>query len=380
MQKPIRLLRPTMDEETWVELKECYDDGWWSFGPKVKEFEEAFAAKVGAKYAVATNSATSALDVCIKAYGITGGELITPAFTFTSDAHVGEWNGMEVVFADIEPDTFCIEPFGEHGLPLSNKTRVIIAVDCHGRLAQVEAIRSLVNIAWDSNGIYAGLPKPLIIEDAAHACYTPGAGQYADITVWSFQAVKSLPIGDGGMITTNDEEIYKKLRQLTWLGIEKNTYERSLGNKYDADYDIKVGNGIKAYMTNPQAVIGLGQLRRLDSMLERRREIQDKYNDAFRGQSWFKEPLPSHTVQYYTAEFRNRDGLMQFLGENGIHTGLHFKPLSEMSYWKKAVKQPLPGTEVWKRILSLPVHSALTDEEQGYVIEQVFQYYETVIV
>ncbi len=377
MDKPIRLLRPTMDEQTWAELKECYDSGWWSFGPKVKEFEEEFAKKVGAKYAIATNSATSALDVCIKAYGIKGGELITPAFTFTSDAHVGEWNDMEVVFADVNPDTFCIDP---ESLNLSEETKVIIAVDCHGRLADIQGIKEKIatagfftaNVPFEGND-YRG--RPLIIEDAAHAMYTPGAGKYADITVWSFQAVKTLPIGDGGMITTNDERIAKECRKLVWLGIEKNTYDRAASGKYDWDYDITRGDGIKAYMTNPQAVIGLGQLRRLDDMLARRREIAEKYDKAFEGQPWFKKPLYSHTVQYYTPRWKDRDGLMQYLGENGIHTGVHFKPLSEMSYWKKAIKTPLPGTEVWKELLSLPVHSALTDEEQDYVIAKVKEYY-----
>ena len=376
MELPIRLLRPTMDDQTWSELKECYEDGWWSFGPKVKEFEETFAKHVGAKYAVATNSATSALDVVIKAYGIKGkqelsydlepigsdSELITPAFTFTSDAHVGEWNGMEVVFADVDPQTFCIDP---KTLPLSEKTKVIIAVDCHGRLADIAGIRQRCK----EFGI-----SPLIIEDAAHACYTPGAGT-GDITVWSFQAVKSLPIGDGGMITTNDEHIYNEIRKLTWLGIEKNTYDRASGGKYDWDYDITRGDGIKAYMTNPQAVIGLGQLRRLEGMNARRREIQDKYNEAFRGQPWFDEPLPTHTVQYYTPGWKDRDGLAQFLNTNGIHTGVHFKPLSEMTYWKKAIRIPLPGTGVWRMLLSLPVHHHLTEEEQNHVIAKVYEYY-----
>lgn len=356
-----------MDERTKQELLECYASGWWSFGPKVKEFEEAFAKKVGAKYAIATNSATSALDVCIKAYGIKGGELITPAFTFTSDAHVGEWNGMEVVFADIDPDTFCLDP---KKLPLSRETRVIIAVDCHGRLADIEAIKRKL---YEFSG---NMFRPLIIEDAAHAMFTPGAGEHADITVWSFQAVKTLPIGDGGMITTNDEHIYNECRKLTWLGIEKNTYDRAQGGKYDYDYDITRGDGIKAYMTNPQAVIGLGQLRRLDGMLERRREIAERYDKAFQYETWFKKPLYSHTVQYYTAQFERRDELMQFLGEQGIHTGVHFKPLSEFTYWKKAVKSPLPGTEVWKKILSLPVHSDLTNEQQDYVVERVKAFYE----
>lgn len=369
MDKPIRLLRPTMDDQTWAELKECYDSGWWSFGPKVKEFEEAFAEKVGAKYAIATNSATSALDVCIKAYGIKGGKLITPAFTFTSDAHVGEWNDMEVVFADIDPDTFCLDVKKLETtelLELWADTKVIIAVDCHGRLADVKGLRAMC----EDFGV-----KPLIIEDAAHAMYTPGAGKYADITVWSFQAVKTLPIGDGGMITTNDEHIANECRKLVWLGIEKNTYDRAMSGRYEWDYSITRGDGIKAYMTNPQAVIGLGQLRRLDDMLARRREIAERYDTAFEGKEWFKKPLYSHTVQYYTPRWKNRDGLMQFLGENGVHTGVHFKPLSEMSYWRKSIRSELPGTEVWKELLSLPVHSALTDEEQDFVISKVLEYH-----
>lgn len=360
MEKPIRLLRPTYDEQTKKELLDVLDSGWTSFGPKVREFEEAFAAKVGAKYAIGTNSATSALDLCIKAYGIKGGELITPAFTFTADAHVGEWNGMEVEFADIDPDTFCINP---ESFVYTKDIKVIIAVDCHGRIADIEGIRRNCKLAGIS---------PLIIEDAAHAL--PGTGQ-GDIVVYSFQAVKYMPIYDGGMITTNDENIYKELRKLTWLGIEKNTYERAAGERYDWDYDITRLDGVKAYMTNVQAVIGLGQLRRLDQLLAKRQHIQAKYNAAFEGKPWFKTPRHTDTVQYYTARFKNRDWLSQFLGENGIHTGMHFKPLSEMTAWKKAVKYPLPGTEVWKELLSLPVHDALTDEEQDFVIEKVKEFY-----
>jgi perosamine synthetase len=93
------------------------------------------------------------------------------------------------------------------------------------------------------------------------------------------------------------------------------------------------------------------------------------------GEAWFVEPLFTHTVQYYTARFVNRDGLSKFLGENGIHTGVHFKPLSEMTYWAKAIKHSLKGTEVWKDLLSLPVHDALTDKQQDYVIKKVRQFY-----
>ena len=362
--EPIRLLQPTYDNQTKKELLEVLDSGWASFGPKVKEFEEKFAEYVGAKYAVATNSATSALDLCIKAYGIKGGELITPSFTFTSDAHVGEWNHMNVVFADIDPDTFCIDV---DSLKISTHTRVIIAVDCHGRLADIDGLRKKLR--------ELGREDILIIEDAAHAMYTPGVGK-GDIVVYSFQAVKSMPIYDGGMVTTNDEHVYKELRRLTWLGIEKDTYARASGGRYDWDYDITRGDGIKAYMTNVQAVIGLGQLRRLPQLLAKRQAIQEKYNQAFRREGFFEKPLYSETVQYYTPKWKDRDGLSQFLAEAGIHTSVHFKPLHLMSYWKKAAKYPLPNTdETWVKLLSLPVHDALTDEEQDYVIQKVREYY-----
>lgn len=363
MERPIKLLRPTYDEQTRQDLLDVLDSGWASFGPKVSEFEEKFAERVGAKYAVATNSATSALDLAVKAFGITEGELITPSFTFTTDAHIALWNGLTPVFADIDTQTFCINP---ETLPLTENTKVIVAVDCHGRLADIDAIRAKCK----ELGI-----NPLIIEDAAHAIHAPGE-QKGDVVVYSFQAVKYMPIFDGGMITTNNEEVYKKLRKLTWLGIEQNTFERAAGGKYAWDYDIVEDKGIKAYMTNIQAVIGLGQLRRLDALLKKRQDIQDKYNKSFIGNDWFELPEYSETVQYYTPKWKDRDGLAQHLAANGVHTGMHFKPLHLMTLWKKYNENELPNTEqVFGEILSLPVHDALTEEEQDYVIEQVKSYY-----
>lgn len=357
----IKVLCPTYDEQTKKELLEVLDSGWTGQGPKTAEFEKKFAEYVGAKYAVATNSATSALDLCLKVYGIRGGELITTPMTFVSDAIVGEWNGMDVTFADIDPRTLCLDPEALH---ITDDTKAIIAVDSHGRLADIDGIREKI-----------GDRDILLIEDAAHAMYTPGVGR-GDIVVYSFQAVKTMPIFDGGMITTNDETIAKKLRTLTWLGVEKSTYERVGKKGYSWQYDITQADGIKAYMTDVQAVIGLGQLRRLEELTARRREIAEKYNKAFEGNLWFVKPEYSHTVQYYTPEWVNRDGLCEFLAENGIATSVHFQPLSETTYWKKAVKRPLPNTEVWRQLLSLPCHNALTDEEQDFIIKKVLEYYE----
>lgn len=360
----IPVLKPTIDVQTKADLLAVLDSGWWGFGPKTLEFEKQFADYVGAKYAIGINSATSALDLCLKVYGIKGGELITTPMTFVADAIVGEWNDMDVTFGDIEEDSLNLDPESIH---VSENTKAIIVVDSHGRLADVERISA---IAKSKN------PDCLIIEDAAHAMYTPGAGKKADITVWSFQAVKSLPTGDGGMITTNDDKIYKKLRTLTWLGVEKSTYERADGKRYTWDYDITQSEGIKAYMNDLTSVIGIGQLRRLQETLAKRRAIQAVYNEAFKDMPEIKVPMYSHTVQYYTMQCEKRDELSEFLADKQIATSVHFKPLSEMTYWKKAVKKELPVTDrVWKKLLSLPVHDALTAKEQEYIITCVKEFY-----
>ncbi len=365
----IPVLQPTIDEKTKNELIKVLDSGWWGFGSKTIEFERKFADYVGAKYAIGTNSGTSALDLCLKAYGIKGGELITTPMTFVSDAIVGEWNGMDVTFADIEEDSLCLDP---NSLYVTENTKAIIAVDSHGRLANIDKIREKARI--DLNGL--GYSTPLIIEDAAHAMLTPHAGKKADITIWSFQAVKTMPLWDGGAVTTNDEKIYNKLRTLTWLGVEKSTYERAEGKRYTWDYDITQGDGIKAYMTDVQAVVALGQLERLEETNAKRRAIQSVYNEAFRNIPQIKIPMFSYTCQYYTMQCERRDELSDFLATKGIATSVHFKPLSEMTYWKKAVKRPLPVTDrVWKKLLSLPVHNALTWREVEYIISCVKEFY-----
>lgn len=365
----IPVLKPTYTQEIKDELCKVLDSGWTGNGPKVIQFEKEFANFTGFKYAVATNSATSALDLCLKVYGVRGGELITTPMTFISDYSVGIWNDMDVTFADINPRTLCIDPEAIH---LNSETKAIIAVDSHGRLADVKRIRERIKEKnWPDS---KNADKILIIEDAAHAMYTPGVGRYADITVFSFQAVKTLPIFDGGMLVTNDEEIAKKLKTLTWLGIEKSTYDRVGKKGYAWDYDI-THDGIKAYMTDVQAVIGLGQLKRLEVMNARRREIQYKYNEAFKDIPEFTKPEYSHTVQYYTPEWINRDGLCGYLAEQGIATSVHFKPLSELTWCKPGIKRPLPNTEVWRKLLSLPCHTALTEEELIYIIEKVKLFY-----
>lgn len=355
----IPVLAPTINQKTKDELIKVLDSGWWGFGSKTQEFERKFADYVGSKYAIACNSGTAALDLCLKAYKIRGGELITTPMTFVADAIVGEFNGMDVTFADIDRDSLCLDP---ESVVITPETKAIITVDSHGRLADIESLRA----KFDG----------LIIEDAAHAMLTPGAGKKADITIWSFQAVKTLPTGDGGMVTTNNEEVYKRLRTLTWLGVEKSTYERSEGKRYSWDYDITQADGLKAYMNDLTSVIGLGQLERLEEMNAKRRAIQSVYNETFIAMKEIDIPQFSHTVQYYTMRCERRDELSDFLASKEIATSVHFKPLSEMTYWKKAIKRELPVTnEVWPKLLSLPVHDGLTWLQVQYIIDCVKEFY-----
>jgi len=356
----IPVLRPTSSEKIEHDMIEVLRSGWWGYGPKTKQLEKEFAERVGKKYAIAVNSGTSALDLCLKAHDIKGGELITTPMTFVSDAIVGEWNGMDVTFADIQPNSLCLDP---GAVVVTKKTKAIITVNSHGRLADVEGLRDK----------FAGL----IIEDCAHSLGTPGCGEHSNIQIYSFQAVKGVPAGDGGMITTDDESIYERLKSLTWLNVEK-TIDRVTEGKYSWDYDIKAADGIKAYMNDLTAVIVLGQLDRIDELLAKRRAIQSFYNHAFDYSVYIETPMYSYTCQYYTMRVSRefRDDLIQYMADNGVHTSVHFKPLSEMTYWKKAVKRELPVTDsVWPQLISLPVHHGMKWTEVEKVVELVNKFF-----
>lgn len=357
----IPVLRPTVDEQTKKELLDVLDSGWWGQASKTAELEEKFAKKIGVKYAVATSSCTAALDLCLKAHDLDFSQtrdrnkfnVVTTPMTFVADAAVNEWNGMETIFGDVEVDTLNLDP---KTLPINAKTKALIVVNSHGRIANIREVRKRY--------------KGLIIEDAAHSFYSKGAGKQGDIAVWSFQAVKTCPAGDGGMITTNDKKIAQKIKNMTWLGVEKSTYNRAKGGKYSWDYDI-LHNGTKSYMNDINAILVLGNMRRIDSLISKRLTIQAKYNKALGNLKNVTLLKDSPTVQYYTLRVKNRDKVSDHLSKNEIVTSVHFKPLSEMTYWKKANKVPLPVTNmVWKELLSLPCHDALSTDQQDYIIKK----------
>ena len=306
--------RPLGGNEEVEAIKDSIENGWWTKGPKVEQFEKEFAKHVGSKYAVAVTSNSHGQDLVMKAMGIKNADVISPTMSFMSTAIVPLWNNCTSNIVDIRRDDLNLDPV-DVKRNLKKNTEAIIAVNMAGIPAPIDEIREF----------YDGF----IIEDCAHSCYTPGAGSKGDVGVWSFQAVKTLPTGDGGMITTNDYDLYKKLQSLSWFGIES-TYSRVSGNThlkkdlatssknpegkpgYTWDYDV-TELGYKYYMIDLLAAIGLVQLKKLDGHLEIRRNIQKRYNNELN--DIVGKPMWSDTVQYYCARVpeKHRDLLIEYL-------------------------------------------------------------------
>ena len=363
-EKMLSVLQPYGGKEEIEELRDTIESGWWSKGPKVARFEKEFAEMVGAKYAVAVSSATHGQDLVLKALEIKDCDIINPTISFMTTAVVPLWNNCTTNIVDVDPYTMCIDP-EDVKRNLKPNTKAIIVVNQAGVPADVDAIREF----------YDGF----ILEDCAHSCYTPGAGTKGDIAVWSFQAVKTMPCGDGGMITLDDEELYNKLVSMTWLGITstysrvKNIHSGKPGYSWDYEVDIL---GYKCYMVDIMAAICLQQMKKLPKHLEWRRHIQKRYNTELA--DCIQAPPHSETVQYYCAKVPpdHRDSLIDYLASKNIHTSVHFKPLHKYNVVKDMNKREYPVADVeWKKLISLPCHPAMSEEDITYVIYWVKEYF-----
>lgn len=367
-------------------------------GPTIKEFEEAFASYVGARYAVAVANGTAALHLCTLALGVENGDkVITTPITFAASANCVRYCGGEVIFEDIDAESHLlnIEKVKEL-LEASPKGtyKGIIPVDFAGMPVDMEAFRQLA----DEYGLW-------IIEDACHA---PGGyfidskgeknycgnGQYADLAIFSFHPVKHIASGEGGMITTNNETLYKKLLTLRTHGItrEEENFQNSptfaAGQKssnYPGWYMEMQALGFNYRLTDIQAALGLSQLERADQGLERRRAIARKYDEAFINFPKVKSQLnelkdnPSgHAYHLYVIQVEDRLGLYNYLREHKIYTQIHYIPTHLMPYYKqKGWKEgDMPEAEAYyKECISLPMYPTLTNEEQEYVIEKIKDFF-----
>ena len=353
-------------------------------GPKIIEFEQAFARYVGAKYAVAVSNATAGLHLAATALQVRSGDkvIVTP-ITFAASANCIRYcNGM-VVFCDIDPDTYLMDIKKLRRLLETNPPSTfkgIVPVDFAGYPHQMEEFRQLA----DEYGLW-------VLEDACHA---PGGyfidsngekqfcgnGKFADVTVFSFHPVKHIATGEGGMVTTNDKELFDRLSLLRTHGITKNP--ACLHENHGGWYYEMQELGYNYRLTDFQAALGLSQLKRADEGLKRRQKIAVRYNEAFKRIADIQTPYASpdvfHAYHLYIIQVPDRLDLYNYLHENGIYAQVHYIPLHLMPYYREQGNKPgdLPVAEkYYSRCLSLPMFPTLTDEEQEYVIKKIEYYF-----
>lgn len=387
-----------IDEEDIAAVVEALKSDFLTQGPKIKEFEEKFAYYVGAKYAVAVANGTAALHLCAMALNVkTGDKVITTPITFAASANCVRYCGGEVVFADIDPDTYLLD---------INKVKDLLEA------APKETYKGIIPVDFAGKSVDLGAFKALadqyklwLIEDACHAPgghFTDsenrknfcGNGAYADLAIFSFHPVKHIAAGEGGMITTNNEALYKKLLTLRTHGITRdedifqNTPSFAAGQPsdvYPAWYMEMQELGYNYRLTDIQAALGISQLSKADRGLKRRREIALRYDQEFQQFPAVKSQLNelresafSHAYHLYIIQVEDRLGLYNHLRENQIFTQIHYIPTHLMPYYRQLGWKDgdLPVAEAYyKRCISLPMYPTLTNDEQDFVIEKIKTYY-----
>lgn len=362
---PIQLFKPCMDDQEIEAVASVIRSSWIGLGPKTAEFERAFAEFLGAPYAVGLNSATAALNMAMRLLGINhGDEVIVPAMTFVSTAHAVAYNLATPVFADTDPETLNLD-IEDVARKITPRTRAVIAVHYGGRPVDMDRLREAVG----------SIP---IVEDAAHACGSEykgrKAGTLGDLACFSFHAVKNLAMGDGGALVTQDKMLTERAKRLRWLGIDRGTWDRTDADRsYWWQYFVDE-IGLKCHLNDILAAIGLVQLKKLPACNARRREIAEQYTAGLQGLPWLRTPpmdTPDSKSSWhiYCIQVEGRDDLNVHLQESGIGTGVHYRPIHLYSCYGNRPWLPV-AERVYERILSLPMHPGLSDDDVDFVIEK----------
>ena len=369
-----------VDEDDIQAVVDVLRSDWITTGPKVDEFEKAFAEYVGAKCAVAVSSGTAALHAAVFAGGIgTGDEVIITPMTFAASANCVLYQNGTPIFADIQPDTLNIDP-KEIEKKITRRTKAIIPVDFTGHPCDLDEI---CDIAKRRN--------LLIIEDGCHALgaeyHGKKIGSLSDMTVFSFHPVKHITTGEGGIITTNNPELSNRLRIFRNHGITTEARERQ---KKGAWFYEMVDLGYNYRITDFQCALGLKQLEKINAFLERRKEIAVKYNEAFDGIPEITTPYVKENVTHawhiYVIQLNldslkdNRTGIFVALRAENIGVNVHYIPVHTHPYYRKKLG-PLsyPIAEaVYERIITLPIFPKMTDDDVNSVmnaVRKVIDYY-----
>ena len=395
MNKTIPYGRQFISEQDIAEVVKTLQSEYLTQGPKIAEFETNFARYVGSHYAVALSNGTAALHLSVLALGLKSNEyVICTPITFAASVNCVRYCGARILFADIDPKTFLMDAKSVKKILEENtdkKIKGIIPVDFSGRVVDLEEIKAIA----DEYSLW-------VIEDACHAPggffldkkgekQKAGNGKFADISTFSFHPVKHIATGEGGMITTNNIELYKRIKSLRTHGITKeikdyrNGVEFANGNVSEKDYPLwymeMQSLGFNYRITDIQAALGVSQLKRADIGIKRRQEIANRYAQEFKevpqiiNQSGV---IAGHAYHLFILEVENRRGLYDYLRSKKIFAQIHYIPTHLMPYyrdlgWKEG---DLPKAEkYYSNCISIPMFPSLSDEDIGRVIKTIKQFY-----
>lgn len=358
-----------ISEDDLKAVADILKGNWITTGPTIAAFEKAVADYTGAKFAVAVNSGTAALDIAVAALGLKpGDEAITTPFTFAATSNALLYNGIKPVFADIDPKTLNIDPV-DIRRKITAKTKLIIFVDYSGQPCDIDELRKIA----EEHKLY-------LIEDAAHslgASYKgKKTGTHADMVTFSFHPVKHITTGEGGMVMTDNEQFFKKLMMLRTHGIDKDAGSR-YGPNAGWAYDMKM-LGRNYRITDFQCALGISQMKRLDDFIAKRRKLVALYMQILpqnvqpilekddRQSAW-------HIFPVLLPKGVDRDAVFQKMRKANIGVNLHYIPVYRHSYYQQNYPvnpKDYPVTEdVFSRIITLPLFSKMTGEDAKDAVE-----------
>ncbi len=361
MKIKIPIAKPLLGAEEFEAVKRVMESGILAHGPEVEAFEKEFAEYIGVKHAVAVANGTAALDIALKAIGVgPGDEVITTPFTFIATSNAVLFQGAKPVFADIDPETYNLDP--DNVLEkITSKTKAIIVVHLYGHPAEMKAFKEIA----EDHSLY-------LVEDSAqaHGAEYNGvkAGSMGDVGAFSFYPTKNMTTGEGGMITTNNDEIARKARLLRNHGQSEKYLHVILG------YNLR--------MTSIVAAIGRVQLKKLDEFNEKRRRNAVELTREIKTIKGLKPPVEKSYAKHVYHQYvvwvgeeypLTRDELRKHLLEKGIGTAVHYpRPIFQQPLYKKLgyPQNICPNSiEASKHVLSIPVHPALSSEDIKYILE-----------
>jgi dTDP-4-amino-4,6-dideoxygalactose transaminase len=370
------------NEEKYV--SEVLASGWLTTCSKALSFERLFAQYVGAKYACAVNSCTAALHLAVEAIGIKRGDkVLVPSLTFTASADIIRFMDAEPIFMDVEYDTRLVSPrILKKALDQNPDVKAIVLVHYGGQAHVMHTAdhEGIVDICRSRN--------IKIIEDAAHAFPTKFQnkyiGSFGDVTCFSFYANKTITTGEGGMLVTDNEEIYNRVKIMRLHGISRDVWARFTTNPASWEYDV-VAPGFKYNMPDINAAVGLAQLEKADYFRDRRQHCAEFYFKELKKIPVLDLPvcmerMEDHSWHLFPVVLKpespvSRNEFIELMSKRGIGTSVHYKPLHRMTYFQQTYllkPEDFPNTErIWKGTVSLPIYPKLTQLELIYICRNI---------